>query len=477
VPEAEAFPDHYKFVSSVPLLRVDSAAPVSSQTERFSFTTYNTRILSLLPLGAATLSSWNPGLDRAKVLYLFGPGGGVLPRAIVAAAPIRQLYPQYPWTFFTGGGVSALFFEQNNGLTVRNISICDFPGTGIHAEGNRGTLTFDHINILATSPSLRGAASAGMQLYGNQYGPTVTNSVIQNTTDNGLELLIPVPFRSIGGLSGASVQLSYPFYALGAQTVLPGDRFWVLNSNTGNSLGDFTVASVAPLVVARSQANALSVTFNQALPAAAGDPSTVFVDLDQIGSGADIEDNLFINGARQGITVNSSATIRNNLSVGLGLHAVIYTPFAPPILPSDPGGVWGDFGPVDVAGNTAIADWQFLEIVNLSTASNYKVPTASITITGNAIYRPYSDTFVFTNKFPLNIAVPDARIFTSTSDPRRTIADFVSITGKAAPKPFSVSLERLAPNKLWDYECNAAKAWFNCSTGGAVREWAKSPRP
>ena len=103
---------------------------MSSQTERFSFTAFNAGMLPRVPLGAA-LSSWNPGLDQAKARYLLGPGGGVLPPAIVAAAPIRRLYPQYPWTFFTGRGVSALLFEQNNGLTVRNITIYDFPGVGI----------------------------------------------------------------------------------------------------------------------------------------------------------------------------------------------------------------------------------------------------------------------------------------------------------------------------------------------------------
>jgi hypothetical protein len=469
VPEARAFPDHYKLVSFIPYLAVAAADPVSGRTQRFGFTTFNTGILSRLPAGKATLSSWNPGLDPAKALYLWGPGGHVLPQAILAAAPTRQRYPQYPWTFFTGRGISALYFEQNTGLTVRNITIYDFPGVGIHAQGNRGALTFDRIRILAKSPLLLGAASDGMDLEGNQRGPRVTNSVIQNTADDELNIYSPAPFVSAGRVTGASAQLSYSFYALAAQTVLPGDRFRILDSATGNSLGSYTAISVAPLCLAKSQANAFSVTFDKVLPAAAADPSTAFVDLDQVGSGADIENNLFVGGERNGIVVSSSATIKNNLFVGLGLRAVSYAPFAPQIPGMFPRGIWGDFGLVDVAANTSIDNWKFLEIANLRNAGDYAVPTASIRVTGNAIYRSYEHTFTLTNRFPLNIVASGNAIFTSTDDRRQTVDDFLVTVGGAASAPLGTSLQRVDRDTLWNSECAAAKAWFLCSADGGVR--------
>jgi hypothetical protein len=470
IPAADSFPDHYKFVSFAPHphLTVASADPLSGDNEKFSFTAENAAILSRLPLGKATVSGWNPGLDRAKALYLWGPGGHALPPAIIAAASIRQRYPQYPWTFFTGIRISALYFEQNTDLTVRNITIYDFPGVGIHAQGNRGTLTFDRIRILAKSPSLLGAASDGMDLEGNQYGPKVTNSVFQNTFDDQLSLYSPAPFVSIGRVSGASVRLSYSFYALAAQTVLPGDRFRLLDSATGNSLGSYTVVSVAPLCVAKSQANAFNVTFDKILPTAADDPSTIFVDLDQVGSGADIEHNLFIGGERNGIVLSSSATIKNNLFVGLGLRAIGYNPFVPPIPGFVPHGAWGDFGPVDIAGNTAIDDWKFLEIPNLGHAGGYAVPAASIKLVGNAIYRPHSHAFDVANRYPLNIMASGNTIISSTKDPRQAIGDFLSMAGNAAAAPAGASLERFDQNALWNSECAAAKAWLHCSTGGEV---------
>jgi hypothetical protein len=469
VPDAEAFPDRTKFVSFIPMLEVATADPLSYQHERLDFAAFNAAVLSRLRLGQATVASWNPGLDPAKALYLWGPGGRILPPVMVAAAPVRQRYPQYPWTFFTGRGVSALFFEQNTGLTVRNITIYDFPGVGIHAQGNRGSLTFDHIRILAKAPSLLGAASDGMDLGGNQYGPKVTNSVIQNTEDDQLSLIGPAPFVSIAKVSGASAQLSNSFYALAAQTVLPGDHFRLVDSATGNSLGSYTVVSVAPLYLEKSQANGLKVTFDKMLPAAAADRSTVFVDLDQVDRGADIENNLFIGGARNGVLVSSSATIKNNLFIGLGLRAVAYNSFAPPIPGVAPGGNWGDFGPIDVTSNTVIDDWKFLEIPNLVRASDYVVPAASVKVTGNSIFRPHSHAFTLTNQYPLNIVASANAIFASTRDPRQSVGDFVFTVGNAASTGGGAFLQRFDPGTLWNRECAAAKAWLICSADGGVR--------
>lgn len=378
VSDDQAFPTRYRFPSRAPYALVTSAANPSSDVVRIF--SGDSQLLPALPINVTHASLIAPPLDAAKSTAM----ADVLARAAV----IRQEHPEFGPQFFTGNSVAALCVEQNTNLAVRNVLISDFAGQGIHASYNRGPLLFDRIQVVpGVRTGVRSVGAAGIAARNNQVGPAITNSVVLNSGDDAIDTSNPPLIAR--QVQGNSVDLVAAGMLIQSISITAGDRFDLIDTTTGNSLGRFTATNATPFFLNRN-AYGYRVTFNPPVPAGiitqGSKNPTTFVNLDQINSGAVIRGNLVMGGQRSGLIISSSATVEHNAFIGMGLWAIQYLPV---VVRAQWNGLWSDFGAVTIADNTAIdIPLGLLRTSKTGASASYGVQFRGLTVTGNTVIAP-----------------------------------------------------------------------------------------
>lgn len=451
-----AFPTRQRFPASVPLVRMLSASNPSPGIIRVE---YDSKWQAPpAPPEATVVSLVKPPLDAGKA--------AAMADVLRAAAVTRRDHPDYGPVFFTGSAVAALFVEQNKNLTVRNLRISDFPGQGIHAEFNRGQLVFDGIRIVPGRPGgLRSIGADGFMAKNNQTGPRITNSLIQNVGDDAIALANLSFFARHAKANVADLFSERTI--LHSITISPGDRFNVIDSATGRGFGTFTVVA-AKAFAANERNYGYRVTFDRELPAeverqdASSNPIR-FINLDQANKDAVVRDNLIMGSERNGVVVSSSATVENNLFVGLALRAIGYIPFLVKFQVAS--GMWGDFGPVTIRNNSVIDVAQgLLRMNNTGAPRNYGVKPGGVTVTNNTViaatnnYAPFYAVHIDNTDSVSTTAGGNTLIVPDTIN-RSTAVQFMA--GNGAPDAWKDAfpvLLRKPEGALWDLKCQTVSS-------------------
>jgi len=466
IPDAQAFPTSLKFPSKRPYVNPAASAGNSAGTEHVVFEAgANTNLLQTLPLGSAVASLVNPPVDAAKTAAMKDVRN--------AAAAQRQLHPEYGPLFFTGAFVSALFLEQNTGMTVRNVTISDFAGTAINAPYNRGALTFDRIRIVpGSSGGLMSVSAGGIIARNNQQGPLITNSAVIYNGDDAVNTA-SLPINAVSASGNSADLVNSNSVLLNSITITTGDRIRIINVGAGTNLGTYTVTSAQPYYISATNYG-YHVTFASALPAGivlkGAGTATAFVNLDQANASGRISDNLIMGTERNGIYMGSSATISNNLFIGLGLWAVQYLPFFGPSS-QIPSGVWGDLGPVTVTGNMAIdVPFGLIHTSPANISAGSVLHPGRFTVTGNTVLMqnsPVTKSYVINLEntgFFIPTSASGNTIVAPASDTRSSGAEFVNaasgVNASAWNNAFPTIRKRDA-TALWNAKCAAlaASSW------------------
>ena len=452
VQDQQAFPTRFRFPARAPLVLMTSATSAAAGHVRIAFR--DSSLAPALPPEHTVVSLIKPPLDAAK--------RAAMGEVVRTAAALRRKHPEYGPQFFTGNFVAALSAEQNDGLSIRNITISDFAGQGINAGSNRGPLVIDRVKIVPHSPGgLRSVGAAAIAARNNQLGPMITNSIIVNPGDDAIDLTNPASVAK--RVLADTADLITPGALIRSSSVTAGDRFNVIDTVSGHNFGIYVVTSATPLVMGL-QGYGYRVKFNVPLPAAitsaSSESSATFVNLDQSNSGAVIHGNLIMGGERNGIIISSSGTVENNAFVGLGLWGIQYLPVA--VRVKARAGVWSDFGPVKIADNIAIDNAAgFLRLAKSGTTRSYRVKIGGLRVTGNAVIAPAAEAahykaVVLSSAIPVPTAA-SGNILAIPAE-KEVGAQFRYVGGRqgiaAWTDAFAVNPTN-APEELWRAKCQA----------------------
>jgi len=277
-------------------------------------------------------------------------------RSLITAAlnsgmqsPFAKEHPMNATTsFFVGAPSSGIFAELNRNLLLYNIRLSDIEGIGIFLSSNMGPVTIDGVRIVPKFPGhLLSSGADGIHMVNNREGATIRNSTIENTTDDMLNFS-GEPYYAID-FDGTTVTLDVSV----PTPVLPGDRFLVFN-RSGQEVGEYNVIAAKALPPRPSGRNGYVVTFEKIPPnlPAYLNGGYIFVNLDMANAHPLVENNMFVDGSRDGIIIRGGGTIQNNLFLNLGQTAVLHSTEDPRLSP--PRGKWGDLEALTIEGNTVI---------------------------------------------------------------------------------------------------------------------------
>jgi hypothetical protein len=460
-----AFPHHLSYVEQPPFLAIDSISVPSAGTLQINFAgkRSGTRarqtpvILSRLEPQSTEVAAVDPVLDTEKNVAL----------AAVDTAPetlaARTRQPALTARFFTGGRFPTFLVESSTSFSLHNVTISGVAGAGLFLVGNRGRLILDAVSIIPRTPTgLLSIGGDGIDAHNNEYGPTLRNSRIEYTGDDALNMVsFPYWAKSVSGTEAVLAMDS----RLAAAPVTPGDRFLVLDTQSGRRLGQFTVKTATALFT-REDGTQYRVAFDKPLPdirPAGRESPTTFLDLDMLNRNAVVENNLFMGGQRNGILMTSSATIARNTFVGLGLNAVHYLGLLRP----NPGlfqprGVWGDFGAVSVINNTVVDS--MLGLLQQGGGRNdngFRPEFDRLTVHDNTVLGPRQRIAEIMADFPAPVLADHNQVIVGDTDalPAEQAKQRLN-AAQAGPLRFET--KRMSDDALWKAKCQATAAWHLC---------------
>jgi len=273
-------------------------------------------------------------------------------RAAAALGPASEFARRNPIfatrEHFVGSPGAAIFAELNGGILFYDLTLSDLEGMGFFLRSNLGQVVIDRVRIVPLARGrLLSTSSDGIHMVNNRMGPVIRRSVVEDSTDDMINLSTE-PYRLMAAEGReATVRNSIP------SPVSPGDRFLVLDA-AGLAVGTLTAARVTPTPPHRHGATDYRVVFTRPFSESEidGGRAGVLIDLDMANAAPTIEDNQFIDGMRNGIIVRGGGNIRDNLFLNLGLSAIVHATAGKKLAPPD--GKFGDTGALTITGNIVV---------------------------------------------------------------------------------------------------------------------------
>jgi hypothetical protein len=266
---------------------------------------------------------------------------------------------RYDSEYLVGNSVPMLYITQSNDVTVHTVTITNFQGHGMQAEGN-GKITVRFLKIKSDGTGgLWTNDRAGLSFQNNRGPISVTGSFFENTGDDSLTFTTS-PWVPSEVVNATSIRVGSRAIS---DVLREGDKMALYNSNTERIVSRLTLASVKPV---RGPGGGTTYTLHfstpHGVPAAHAD-EYAFIDLSLANPGSQVVNNTFLGGLRSAIVTRSGITISGNTFLNYGIGAIGHGAGADrPNASSLRGSSFGDFEVLTMENNLAMdLDGPFLQ--------------------------------------------------------------------------------------------------------------------